>query len=285
VSGGVSSLLRGGTAIPGFPVVYARLVQVLANPRASASQVADVLGEDTALTGRLLRLVNSAFYAFPHPVETVSRAVLVVGTQQIRDLALATSVMTMFPRLPGDLVDPEAFWRHSVAAGVAARVLATCRREPNVERFFVAGILHDIGWLLLCVKRPDAAREVLRRRQAEDSSRVQCERAILGFDHAAVGGALLEAWRLPAVLGEAVLCHHEPGQALRHPTEAAVLHIADIVAHALEADEPGEDAVPPLDPEAWNRVGLAPVTWEIVLEQSERQMKDALEVIRPGSAP
>jgi HD-like signal output (HDOD) protein len=278
-------MLPPPSELPSLPLVYTSLRAALDDPRGTVSRIADILGQDAALTARLLRLVNSAFYALATPVETVSRAVLLVGTQQIHDLALATLVLRLFDRIPPDLVDMASFWRHGLATGVAARVLAAHRREANIERFFVAGLLHDIGSLVLYRRHGDACRQVLLRCRSQRAVLVEVEREILGTDHAAVGGALLGAWHLPPALRDAVACHHDPRQAADHVTEAAVVHLADVIAHAMELGCSGDPRVPPLDPGAWDHAGLPVGALGGVLGEVDRQMASATSLLGAGPSP
>ena len=111
-------LLQGAARVPSLPLIYGRLTEALDDPRASTGRIADVIASDSGLTARLLRLVNSAFYCFPSKVESIFHAVLLVGTEQIRDLALATSLLRAFKGISEELVDMESFWLHSVATGV-----------------------------------------------------------------------------------------------------------------------------------------------------------------------
>src|SRR5207249_4672691 len=248
-------LVHGHSGVPSPPQIYMSLTKELDNPRASTAQIANIISRDSGLSARLLRLVNSAFYCFPSKVESISQAVLLVGTEQIRDLVLATSVLRIFKGIPTDLIDMDSFWLHSVATGVTARLLAAHRRETNGERFFVAGVLHDIGRLLMCMKLPDQARAALSRTQ-EDSSRllVDIEREVFGFDHATAGGVLLHVWGLPPSLTETVRCHHTPGDAQQYALEAVVVHLADIIVTALGLGSSGNEAVPSLSPTAWDRL-------------------------------
>ncbi len=272
------TLLDETAAAVSAPHVYARLTEAIANPRGSTALIAEIISEDAALTARLLRLVNSAFYGFPFPVDTVSRAVMLVGTQQISDLALATSVMTTFDGIPDDLVDMESFWLHNVATGVAARLLADLRREPLVERFFVAGVLHDIGRLLLLGQRPAQMREAMEHCERTGTPLLEVEHAIFGFDHAALGGALLRAWKLPPALEDMVAFHHAPSRCT-HSLEAALVHVADVIAHTLPLGTSGERAVPPLDPPAWTLLGVNPTILERTVEQMEAQVSETVRLI------
>jgi len=276
-------LLPPPADMPSLPLVYTNLRSALDDPRSSSTRIADILGQDAALTARLLRLVNSAFYAFAIPVETVSRAVLLVGTEQIHDLALATLVIRVFDGIPGDLIEMASFWKHGVATGVAARVIAAFRRESNVERFFVAGLLHEIGLLVLARREPGACREAVMRCRRDGALLTAVERELIGVDHAAVGGALLAAWQLPPGLQAAVAFHHEPSRAADHATEASVVHLADIVAHAMELGSGGDTRVPPLDGAAWEHVGLSPGVLAAVLEEIDRQMAAATNLLTTPS--
>ena len=243
------------------------------------ADIAKIIREDPGLTARLLRLVNSAFYNFPSKVETISQAVTIVGTQQLGALALATSVMNMFKGIPEDLVSMDSFWRHSIGCGLAARVLATYRREANAERFFVAGMLHDIGRLLMYTKTIDQSREALLLSKNNQDLLYAAELEVFGFTHAVVGGVMLQAWKLPNSLEEVVMYHHNPKAALKFPVETAIVHVADIIAHAMQLGSSGEVYVPPLDEEAWDSLGLPPSILSTSLDQVERQFQDAVQTV------
>lgn len=271
-----SDLVDSLGTIASPPRVYDRLVQVINHPRSGWADMANVISKDQGLTGRLLKLVNSAFFSFPRPVDDVVQAVKVVGTSQIRDLALATSVMSTFRGIPPELVDLDSFWYHSLACGVTSRTLATRRREDNVERFFVAGVLHDIGHLIAYMAAPDAAQEAMRLAQRSGRPLFECEREVLGCDHAAIGRALLDKWNLPHALREAVAFHHQPSAATRFPVEAAAVHVAEVTAHAFEWGRSGERVVPPFDPGAVDVLGLEADQLPLIVADVERQMEAAI---------
>lgn len=272
-------LLRGYVEVSSLPTIHLRLEEAINNPKKSMSDIAKVIREDPGLTARLLRIVNSAFYNFPSRVETISQAVTIVGTQQLSALALATSVMQMFKGISDDLVNMDSFWRHSIGCGLAARLLAMFRRESNAERFFVAGMLHDIGRLVLYTKLTEPSKQILTTAKQEKQLLYEAERQHLGFTHAVVGGVLLQTWKLPTSLEEIVMYHHNPKAATRFPVETAIVHVADIVAHAMQLGSSGEVFVPPLDPEAWDRLNLQPSVLASVEEQLDRQYQDSLQTM------
>ncbi|MFN8009171.1 MAG: HDOD domain-containing protein [Terriglobia bacterium] len=265
--------------VPSLPAIFSKINEAVNDPRNSITEISNIISEDPGLSARLLRLVNSAFYNFPSRIETISRAVTIVGTQQLRDLALATSVLKLFKGVEKDLVNMEQFWKHSIACGVAARVLASYRRENNNERFFLSGVLHDIGRLILYIRKPELARAALIK--ANDTRtllhKVEFEEA--GFDHATVGGALLRFWNLPATLEEIVTFHHTPTKSKRYPVETALIHVADAIVHVLRLGSSGERYVPPIDPQAWESLGLSASILPPALEFIERQYEDAARMI------
>jgi|RhiMetdeSRZDD1v2_1073273.scaffolds.fasta_scaffold03164_10 HD-like signal output (HDOD) protein len=272
-------LVKSAGSISSLPTIFIRINDAVNNPRSSLADIGRVISEDPGLTARLLRIVNSAFYSFPSKIDTISRAVTIVGTQQLRDLALATSVMKVFKGIPEDLINMEAFWCHSIGCGITARVLASHRREANLERHFVTGMLHDIGRLLLFMNLPKQSRAALMRCQRSEELLYKVEREEIGFDHATVGSALLQAWNLPASLEEVVAFHHAPQKALRYPIETAIVHVADIITHTMELGSSGERLVPHLNSEAWEKVGLPASLLPATLGQVEKQFHDATQMI------
>lgn len=273
------ALARTAASVASPPLVYDRLNEVLAHPHCGSADIARVISDDPGLTTRLLRLVNSGFFGFSQPVESVAKAVTVVGTAQIRDLALATSVLSAFDRIPREVVDLHAFWLHSLACGVTARVIAGKRRVDNVERYFVAGLLHEIGQLVMLAGARAESLEVWERSRATGASWLACERAVMDTDHTEVGGALMRAWNLPEALQEAVTWHHDPERAGKYTAEASAVHVAEAMAHALSWGRCGDGRVPPFRPEAWEFVGLDPDDLGELAQEVESQLESAMHLM------
>ena len=279
VSTRAEELAGRGAKISSPPLIYEKLMQVINDPRAGAADVAHVISEDQGLTVRVLRIVNSALFSLPWRVDTVSAAVRVVGTSQVRDLAVATSVMTAFADVPGDLLDLNSFWRHCLSTGITARVFARHRGEDNVERFLVAGLLHDIGKLVMVMNAPSQMRAALEEARATGVPLTDCERVHVGCTHAQVGGALMEAWSFPAALHEAVLYHHQPRHARLFPVETAAVHVADLIANALEWGRGGQPFAPRLEERAWSTLGIEATLIPSLIEDTERQLDAAIHLI------
>ena len=274
-----TNLVQGIRTVVSLPSIYMRLTKVINQRISSAKDIGKIVSDDPGLTARLLRVVNSAYFGFPQKIETVSHAVTIIGTQQLVDLALATSVIKVFKKIPQDIVDMESFWKHSLACGVFARVLAGQRRETNVERYFVAGLLHDIGEVIILTKNSEQARQALDRCKKSGELLHEVEEKIMGYNHAEVGFALLKTWNLSSGLQEAVGYHHHPQQATKSPLEAASVHVAEIMAIALQLGSSGEDLVPPLDPKAWNSLNLPANISSFIIDEVERQYYDIVDII------
>lgn len=262
--------VRTLSTLPSLPASYLRLTEVMDHPRSSARDIARVIEEDAALTARLLKLVNSALFGFPGKIEVVSKALALVGTQQVKELALATSVFTMFRNVPPGALTMKGFWSHSLACGITARLLGQRRGEANPEAHFVGGLLHDIGTLTIAVNRPAMLADALAGAAARRVPIDNVERAWFGHDHAGVGAVLLEAWNLPPRHRAAVNCHHAPQKAGVFATEAAVVHVADIIATAMQFGSAGDPFVPGVVPTAWEALRLNPNDIGAIMDETDR---------------
>lgn len=272
-------LVAGITSVASLPTIFTRLNDAINDPRSTTQELSRIINEDTAISARILRVANSALYNFPSRIDTISQAIMVIGVNQLRDLVLACSVTKLFKDLPENVINMELFWRHSLACGVAARIVAGLRRETNVERFFVAGLLHDIGRLVLFSERGRQMVEAIDVARSQKELLFRMEKEVFGFDHAAVGGELLRVWKLPVRLVEAVSGHHRPGLAKQFPVEAAVVHLADVMTNALGLGTSGEQYVPPLNRQSWEQLALSADLLPKAMEQTLVQFDDAVKFI------
>lgn len=274
-----TEMVKSAMRLASLPSIYLRLNEVTTDTRSTSTDVARVIQEDTSLSARLLRLVNSAFYGFPSRVDTITQAINLVGTNQVMELALASSVLRAFEGIPKDRVDMDNFWRHSIGTAIAARSIALRRRMPAAERFFVAGLLHDVGRLVLFLEEPEAMAMAFSAAETTDTLLVEAERATFGFDHADVGRALLASWKLPPALQEAVGRHHAPPRIGDGATDAAMIHVADVFSNALELGFSGERLVPPMDAAAWDLLGLDAAEVPLMAIDIERQHADVVQIM------
>jgi len=273
----IRHLIRSDVKLTTLPAIFRRINEMIMKPNSSSRDIAELISKDTSLAARLLKLVNSSFYGYPARIESLSRAVSIVGTNQVRMLAFGIDVVAQFKNIPGDYIDMDSFWRHSIACGIISRLIAATRNIQHTERLFVAGMLHDIGRLVVYHYTPHYAVEILKNARDTGELLYRVEGEYLGADHTAIGGMLLQNWRLPQSLENAVRYHHTPCES-QNGLEPAIVHMADVTAKALGIGSSGDYYVPPLIPEAWAQVGLSVNALDAIADQTDRQLEETFQL-------
>ena len=276
----IVELVQGVGALVTLPDVFVRINRLVEDPNSTTGDIAKAVSQDPSFTMRLLRVANSPLYGLSSKVDTVAKAVSVIGTSQIRNLALSTSVATAFEGLPNDLVSMENFWRHSLYCALAARILAKQARRCDAEAVFTAGLLHDIGELVIFNRLAAQAKEALLLvlDNVDELPVYEAEWQIMGFDHAQVGGELARQWHLPPLLEECIAYHHATDKAQRYPRENALVHIANILALLAEVDSLDLADVPPIDQGAWEITGLDEDAIEPTVREAQQAIAEAEEL-------
>ncbi len=271
----VQDLVNTAARLSSFPDIYFQISQVLSSPRSSAHHIAEVVSKDTSLAATLLKLVNSSFYGFPAKIDSIPRAVAIIGVNELSTLALGISAISAFKGVPEDVFNMRAFWKHSVACGIFARIYASLEVGLSEERYFVMGIIHDIGRLVMFQAMPRhmvaATRLSVRKRLPIHIA----EQQTIGYDHATAGGLLLGAWSFPPVLAHSILFHHRPEES-KSLTETTILTLADITAIGLRMGRSGTYFVPELKREAWDSIHFPPSVIGPTIMQASRQIAEIL---------
>ena len=263
------------------PVLH-EIEEALQSTQCNLSTIGDAIQKDPDLTARLLRLANSPFFGFANRLSTVSEAVSLLGIQQIQDMIVASSVLEQFKGVPDNFVNKDSFWRHSLAVGITARLLAMERRLPKPDKFFVAGLLHDVGRLVLLSQATEWAQAVFELYQSEKMLLRDAEKKILGYDHQQIAAELLQSWSYPPALVQAVAFHHNPTASVAK-LEAAVVHIADHLVNAMGIGSSGEQFIPPLDERAWTTLGLGSDVLGKLVEAVDSQIQAVEEAFLKGA--
>lgn len=257
VEADIRALVEDVSGLVSPPEVCLRVTELLHSPGTSAADFARVIGHDPSLSARLLRVVNSPYFGFGGRIDTISRTVALLGLRELHALVMAASAVTSFSRLSNRLVNMDTFWRHSVLTGLLARGLASRADVLHPERLFVAGLLHDVGSLVLFHRLPDVMRDLLLVADGDEALLCQVETDTLGFNHADVGAHLFALWHLPPSLVEAVRDHHRP-ESGAGGRETSMVHIAERlasytgIASLLEGPQRDE----PIAPSVWTAAGL-----------------------------
>lgn len=276
-----SRLIRNKIELPSLPVIFNQINEAIADPRSSAIYVANIISKDSSLSARLLKIANSAFYSFPSGIDTISRAVAIIGTKELSTIALGACALSMFKDIPADLIDMRSFWEHSIACGIIARVISSHKENTTTERFFLAGLLHDIGRLTIFKCLPVQAKESLLKAKRTNSLLHRAEKEVMGFSHSLIGGMLLKEWKLPVTLEDSVRYHHATTQC-ETALEPAVVHLSDVITNALGIGTSGEQFVPTLDSKAWEEIGLSTGVLSATINQADRHIAETVRIFFPN---
>jgi len=279
-----NELVSGVDKLVSLPEVCFLVNDLVNDPNSDVGQIGSVISQDPDLTARLLKLVNSSFYGFDTPIDTVSRAIMMVGLRELQHMVWASSAVETFTHMSPTDANMAGYWRHSIFCAVTARILA---RECNIlhpERMYVCGLLHDLGRLLIFNKLPEAANKIIDQERAHPDRDVsQIEAEILGYDHAQVGLALCQSWGLPDSIATAIGFHHAPDQATAYRLESAILHVANVMAHALEMGDE-EKFQERTNEKAWVLLNLSDDAIKRILQEAVMQFLEALELLLPGAS-
>jgi len=276
----IQRLNKSKIVLPEIPSVVFELNEVIANPMSSADHIAQVVNRSPSLTALLLKIVNSSFYGFPSKIDKISHAVTLIGTREISGLALGISILSIFKDIPREMIDMHSFLKHSLACGILSRILAAQKNFGQTEQLFVSGLLHDLGRLILYLYFTDESCNILSRSRNNQTLLYAEETNYLGCDHAQIGKQLMEQWKLPLILENSVLYHHNPSEA-QQPIPATIVHLADIIVNSLGIGSSGEKFVPPLDTAAWENLDLPLSSFDTVIGQATHQFY-SLESILQG---
>ena len=267
-----------------LPDVYFQLSKMLNDSRYSSLDFAQVISKDPALSVRLLKLVNSSYYGFPSRIDTISRAVSVVGIKDLQNLVLATSVVDTFHKIPDDLIDMTSFWLRSVNCAVIAKILAKRCSILHTERLFIAGLLHDLGSLILYFQFPEQSKKILEDAKYDRNRIIELENQLIGFNHVDVGAELLRYWKLPDSLSESVMHYMNPEASKNYQLEAYILNLATCLCEVFTRPEQSQDALSKVPQATLTMLNIKEQDIEQILEQSKLEFSQVFTMVVPGQS-
>lgn len=259
--------------LPSAPAVVTQLTEYFGREEVDSKVVAHLISQDPALAAKCLALANSSVYGIQRRVSSINDALSVVGLQAITTMVSSMAVAARFQNLKIPGYELHNFWLHSICTALSARALAKVTRI-NPETAFTAGLLHDIGKLVLAARFPEHFSAVLEYQRHEDTRMFDAEKKILGFTHCQIGEAVAEKWRFSPEAMRAVAGHHEPED---HPasTITSLIHIANVMGHVIGYTNDPDDLVPRISEFAYDRMGLDWDEIRAVMIEVDAQRQDA----------
>ncbi len=246
----IKKRLRNLQSLPTLPPIVAKLTKLIGDENATAPQIAALIEKDQVLTGKVLKMVNSAFYGFPRRISTVSNAIVLLGFNVIRTLIITASIFETMQS--NDL----SLWEHSLGVAAASGILAQRLELQNPEEVTTAGLLHDLGKVVIRSEFPELYQKIIALVREKKIYFLEAEREVLGLDHGEIGRLLANQWNLPDRLLEPIAYHHHLEKARKFKKEASIVHFADIMTRAEGYGSGGDPWVPPLAEKAWKLLKL-----------------------------
>jgi len=262
--------------IPPMPQVAARVFEIMANPEASCEDLTEVISRDPALASKILGLSNSPYYKRVDSIESLGMAIMVLGFGTIHSLVMTISIGMLL----GHSISRRALrkiWEHSVATALLSELLGKQIGLRDREKYYIAGLIHDVGKLVLCKLFPEKFQRTLDRFETDTIPSFEAEKEEFGFDHTQLGTAVLQKWGLPEALHKAVAHHHHPDRFGEDEVMTPLVHIADKMAHEiLEPETAGRCLT---DPVAMARVQLNEEDIANIASQSKEMILENLAIM------
>ncbi len=231
----IPELINSVDELLSLPDVVIRANELIDSEAADIDDIAEVIALDPALSAQLLKLVNSAFYSFPSKIETISRAIMVTGVNELRSLIMSASAVAVFNRIAPDIIDMDDFWFRSVYVGLAAKQISGDRRKA--EKMFLMGLLHDVGRIVLFNRDVDSANRILAEVQTSSKKLYEIERDVLGYTISEVSAALLENWGLAESLWHPIQAMFSDEPTADIANDARILQLAARLADCTDPDQ------------------------------------------------
>jgi putative nucleotidyltransferase with HDIG domain len=257
------------SALPTVPGSLKRLSAVIEKPRLTLAEISAFISNDPALTVKVLKMVNSAIYGFPGKIASVSHATMLLGVNVIKGLLLGVSVFELMQKTMNGL------YEHSLACAIASRVIAQKKGLREPEEISIAGLLHDIGKVILMLEFQKEYEAAMDEAHTKSFSIFEVEKAQFGVTHANVGSWLAEKWHFPRSLIEVIEFHHRPALSKSVPLETSIVHMADILVRARGFGFAGENLVPEVSPAAFEQLKLSENDIKDILTEMENNMESA----------
>ena len=244
---------------PTLPTIYSRLMDVMSNPRSTAHDVADIISQDQAAASKVLKVANSSLYGFYGKINTISKAITYIGFDEVKNLVIALSIFNIFSDAKKNyLMNPIDLWKHSIGVAVTTRLIGKTIGVKNVENYFLAGILHQLGKLFLYKIQPDEYTKVIAYALSKQIPVRDAEQEKLGITYTVAGELLAEKWNLPKSIKDAIRYHYLGDTDGHNKQMVAAIHIAKTAMIMMKIGVHENEVVPEPNLKSWKNLELPP---------------------------
>jgi putative nucleotidyltransferase with HDIG domain len=249
---------------------------MLENPNVSAAELAKVIKSDQSISTKVLKLVNSAFYGLSGKVGTICQGIVILGFNTVRNIILSVSVFDLLPKNEdyGEF-EIAKFWEHSIGCAVISKVFAQRLGLKDPEEAFIAGLLHDIGKVVIAKLFQEDFLTILKTTHKERVLFLDVEQEVLEITHSQVGGILAKHWKLPNNLTEAISFHHDCAEKMDNPKLVSVIHLADIITRGLQIGSGGDRVIPEINNAAWDVLKMDTAIIERWIDDIDEEVEKA----------
>ncbi|MBI5056111.1 MAG: HDOD domain-containing protein [Nitrospirae bacterium] len=265
----IGRIIKDTRSLPTLPGIITKLTALAEDGKVSVNEMARVVSSDQVLSAKVLKLVNSPFYGFSGRISTVSKALILLGVNVVKSLAISSSIFEMMEK------NILGLWEHSLGTAVAANIIARRLNLPEWEEISTAALLHDIGKVIIKIRLEKEYDDLLSLIKEKELSMIEAERQLLEIDHAEIGQWLARTWNMPEKLIEPIAFHHNVEKSSAQQVKTAVVHIADVLVKASGFGYSGDGFVPRIQPVAWERLGLNEEILKDIIEDFEDQLIEA----------
>ena len=280
----VKQIIEGTKTLIAPPDVWFRFNEAVNTPSTTLQDISDIVKTDPSLVANVLKVVNSPYYGIRSKVDTITRAISIIGLDDLYNIITTVVAVNTFSKIATDLVKPSTFWRHSFCTAILAKKLAKHCNVLHTERLYVIGLLHDIGSLLLYSRFPEESAKIIEQADGDEEVHFWIEKEMLGFTHADIGAELLEQWGLPKTLTNTIRYHHEPAKSGDMVLDASIVHLANTLSNCyilgtylekLPADNNRPDDI------VWDYVKIPEEERAQVYEGVDEELADAISILIP----
>lgn len=280
----LEELLKRETELSSLPEIYLSVSELLDSESSTAPEIGRVVETDPALSLRILKMVNSAFYGFPHQIDSIAQAITILGRERLKQILIGSVLSSVFGRMENRIFDMDEFWYHSIKTAILARFMSLqTGLAAETEALFTAGLLHNIGRLLFAKLVPEQAAEVQQAIDNDGESAYDAEQRIIGFTHCELGAGFIEKWGLPEILSTCTRHFHAPQQATEFQDAVTLIHISDGLTDVADPEEPADLAAALGQVNGWRELGLSPESISAACILADEQVRDVMSSFGMGN--